>query len=417
MGGAADGAAGAAGARIDAADSDGEASTDALAEADAVDSGKEASTDAAAEAEVDASGPDASDDAASDARADAPADGDIRDAASDGSNDADAGPSREPVIGCAPAALPDSASFEILDMPPQPDASGTNRIESFGVGVSANGAAVVGAYLVSSTEQHAFRWVGGRSIDLFRPADPSGFATATSCDGSVVVGEFFVFQAYRWSASTGLRRLPGGSARPVALSTDGRIAAGGLTERDAGPSELAVRWLNDGATLSVLDDRAATVFGMTSDGSAVFGFLYGRGVNSAFRWAPASGVRVLFSVDWLSQLVTVSADGSTILLGHARWTEQLGLQPLPCTGSCQAVALSSRGRIVVLRDYNEERMLVWDEKHGARQLADVLTQHGADLGGERIHDITAMSHDARVFVGTTASSRAYRAVLPAHAFD
>jgi uncharacterized membrane protein len=237
----------------------------------------------------------------------------------------------------------------------------------------------------------------------------------------VVLGEFFVLEGYNWSASAGLRHLPGAPSRPMRVSADGSIAVGGATVKlDGGSSQVPARWLNQGSTLSVVDSRLGTVLGMSADGLVMVGVMVENHASTVFRWTPGSGTTSLFTVTQGNEIVDLSADGSTILLAQSRWTNEHGLEPLPCTGACQTVALSSRGRIVALQDLNTESFLVWDVKHGARSLPDLLTAHGVAQGGWLIRSINDMSDDGRVFVGMAtrgSARRGYRAVLPANAFD
>jgi hypothetical protein len=327
-------------------------------------------------------------------------------------------PVHEPVIGCAPADLPATASFEILPPAAAADASASDS-DSVAYGVSANGAAVFGVTWFGPTGgrvRHPTLWKDGQAIDLFEPGSSSGLADAANCDGSVVLATIeSPYETYRWSTSTGLMPFPGARPRASKLSADGRIAVGAVDGPDGGPNfYLGARWV--GQDLTIIPQEIQMI-GLSADGNVAIGSLRD-GQVYVFRWTPASGVTVLFQGDLPRDL---SADGSTILLPNGRWTDALGLQPIPCTRPCGSVALSATGKIVAIHGTGHENMEVWDVKHGTRRLAALLAEHGASFGDWQMGRLNGMSNDGRVFVGGAVNSagtaRAFRAILPPSAYE
>jgi hypothetical protein len=364
---------------------------------------------------------DVSSDAGPNEDADASADRDgeaAADAPSEANDAPDMGPVHEPVIGCAAASLPAGASFEILPLLPTPDGSDSSTFYSWGYGVSADGAVVVGeAEINSDGITHPILWREGKALDLYEPGFAWASAHRANCDGSVVLVSLTwpASDTYRWSSATGLEKLTGDKPRGHRLSADGNVVLGFTAGPDGGPLWLATRWV--GQDLSILDSRDAhDVAGLSAAGDVAVMQLWDDDDRHVFRWKVASGSTLLFSAFLGMDTVDLSADGSTVLLNGFRWTDELGMQPLGCSEPCAGRALSSGGRIVALIDNS-----VWDVKHGYRSLAGLLAEGGASFGDWRMTGISGMSNNGRVFVGSAANAsgirRAFRAILPASAFD
>jgi hypothetical protein len=367
-------------------------------------------------------------DATLDGGADAPVDAGAEPVMETGSNTdgtpdggAAIGPVHEPVIGCAPAELPATASFEILPALIAGDAA------TSAWGMSANGAVVVGDSVIDAAGEveHPVVWKDGTAIDLFEPGDSSGFANAANCDGSVVLantemvvlsGTHAIRKGYRWSAATGLRPLPGAQSTGAGnLSGDARVIVGAVANPEGFPPYwFGAMWIDEDLTMLPPDVELGP---LSADGNVAIGVL---GFSQIVRWTPASGVSALFKS---TRLADLSADGSTILLSDKkRWTDELGFQAVPCTKLCQSVAISSTGKIVAI-DSSEghEYMELWDVKHGTRPLAALLAEYGASFGDWKISLLVEMSDDGRVFVGNARNSagtyRAFRATLPQAAYE
>lgn len=108
--------------------------------------------------------------------------------------------------------------------------------------VSADGSVVVG--WCEGPSIRAFRWTaqtGMVNIGTL-PGASGSIANAVSADGSVVVG--ISDGAFRWTARTGMKALPGG-ASALAVSADGSVVVGNGWEGSV------VRWIGDEETWTV----------------------------------------------------------------------------------------------------------------------------------------------------------------------
>ncbi len=200
-------------------------------------------------------------------------------------------------------------------------------------GLSANGQVAVGE--LAPVQTGAFRWTqaGG-------PVNIGGWgATATSSDGSVVVGQEGE-QAFRWTSATGRVNLPfypGGVINRVnAVSLDGVYSAGYAY---LGTSQLPTRWNQNGAAENLGDIPGGavggTVFGLNADGSIAVGTSAGPLGDEAFYWTEDAGMRglrgYLTSLGMsglenvrLSQATAVSADGR-VVVGFGTSPDQPGI--------------------------------------------------------------------------------------------
>lgn len=247
------------------------------------------------------------------------------------------------------------------------------RSEAFGV--SADGAVVVGvsgkgggtcANLTGppcqplpppGTEQ-AFRWTAASGMvglgTLPLGTANGSHARSVSADGSVVVGDAFVYQifcfpqhgggciyfratlhAFRWTAGSGLQDITGtvSAASVSGISADGSVVVGQTFP-------AAARWTAGGGFVSLGVDGSAT--DASADGTSIVGT---GGPNSAFLWRQQPGfLKTLLMqlpgsnpVGWeLFEATGISDDGKTIVgwgnnpLGQEEgWIARLDTLPTP----------------------------------------------------------------------------------------
>jgi probable HAF family extracellular repeat protein len=177
-------------------------------------------------------------------------------------------------------------------------------------GVSAEGQVVVGWFVTDIVDRfgnqvHAFRWTpatGIKDLGTLRDGTES-IAEGISANGSVVVGQArdkdMFWHAFRWTATTGmqdLRTLGGTMSAASATSADGSVIVGRSLITSALGSERAFRWttknqmqdlrrelLNAGVT-AVQNWVLITATSVSADGTVIVG--YGRNPNKqweAFR--------------------------------------------------------------------------------------------------------------------------------------
>ncbi len=312
-----------------------------------------------------------------------------------------------------------TASFTPLGNLPSNPLVVPDVLGSYAHGVSADGSVVVGESGLGSA-MHWTRNTGLRVLsDLSLVANEllGSYALGVSADGTVVVGSGYRSgsQAFRWTASTGLRglgHLPGGSKGSYAdaVSSDGSIVVG---ISDSATGSQAFRWT--AATgmvgLGTLDpafpwSHAADV---SDDGSVVVGHssttgdIYG---DAAFRWTAEDGMRKLEGMPsgyTRSIAYGVSADGS-VIVGQARngrpfrWTEGEGVQTLgsmPNGGHLgQAYAVSADGSVIVgsaQSRFGREAFL-WTRERGMRSLREILLEQAqwAPLAGWTLAEARAV---------------------------
>jgi probable HAF family extracellular repeat protein len=208
--------------------------------------------------------------------------------------------------------------------------------------------------------------------------------TDSSFDGSITVEngtenylDYYAYHNVAGGPLTDIGDLPGGarSTFASAVSADGSTAVGTSTNSDG---YKAVRWtaatglVDLGVFPSIVEprDRASDV---SADGAVVVGRARTSEVDyRAFRWTSQTGMQ---NIDTLlnsrnSDAIAVSADGTTIVGG------------------------------ALLPNFNNFSATIWDEAHGMRLLADVLTlEFGLDLQGVEMWTAMAVSADGNVFAG------------------
>lgn len=163
---------------------------------------------------------------------------------------------------------------------------------------SDDGSAIIGkAHFAGTNGEHAFRWTETGGFENLGTLATSSFtdskARAISADGSVVVGQDQLSQAFRWTSDGGME------------------------------------WIHDGdssITSSTADDISA-------DGSVIVGTAMTEFGNVPYRWSSESGTELLDTNPGITGWFGVSADGSSITgtstsLGPFLWTVEDGIRSL-----------------------------------------------------------------------------------------
>ena len=204
-------------------------------------------------------------------------------------------------------------------------------------GISADGSVVVG-FSHSASGQQAFRWTptsGMVGLGFLPGATgfPLSVALGVSGDGAVVVGKAYnttgAPEAFRWTSAAGMVGLGylaggGNNSEAWAASADGSVIVG---EAVSQAGSEAFRWTTTGGMVGLSDlpggpyhSRALAV---SADGSVVVGYCYPGDFGEAFVWDQAHGMRTVRSVlesmgldltGWrLWYAIGVSADGMTFV--------------------------------------------------------------------------------------------------------
>ena len=252
---------------------------------------------------------------------------------------------------------------------------------------------------------------------------------AVSADGSVVVGQMGLQEAFRWTAADGIVGLGyiadfDGFQESSAngISGDGKIIAGYSSSSNA--STEAFRWTASGGMTSLRDPASDNFFyeanGVSGDGSAIVGVEIVAGHNpaiiEAFRWTQGRGSVGLGQLSggmYGSVALAASYDGSAIV-GYSdsadsggypqafRWTDKTGIQrlgdlPGGPTGSLGR-AVSANGSVVVGESWTEGAWYAyrWTQKAGMIQLGRLYaSEHDVDVNIAK-----AVSADGTRIVGT-----------------
>jgi probable HAF family extracellular repeat protein len=165
------------------------------------------------------------------------------------------------------------------------------------MGVSADGAVVVGEAVNAAEQWRAFRWTAAEGMqDLGTLGGDESYAYGVSADGAVVVGwarnAAWQWRAFRWTASGGMQdlgTLGGCCSEAYGVSADGSVVVGWA--RNAAGWERAFRWTASGGmrNLGTLGGLVSWAYGVSADGSVVVG----ESLNYAFRWTASRGMEDL----------------------------------------------------------------------------------------------------------------------------
>jgi probable HAF family extracellular repeat protein len=245
--------------------------------------------------------------------------------------------------------------------------------------VSADGFVVVGRL-----GGEAVRWTAGggmAGLGVLPTANSYSEALGVSADGAVVVGSSHSVggaeEAFRWTSDggmVGLGGLPAGegffSSRAEAVSANGTVVIGSSPVRTTSLTSLAqaFRWTMDGGMVGLGElpggSQSSRARGVSADGSVVVGTAnYGEGPPEAFVWDEPHGMRTVESVladlgvdttGWsLWAATAISANGTTIVgwganpFGqHEAWLANISAVPEPGAG---VLGLLTAGGLLVQR--------------------------------------------------------------------
>ncbi len=292
--------------------------------------------------------------------------------------------------------------------------------ESAALGVSDDGAVVVGYSIGPAGNRLPIRWTAVGGLENLEPEPPGVWhwqAVAASADGSVIVGSSeaaWATRAFRWTATTGaldLGDLPGGTiwAAATSVSGDGSVVVGasdaGVTIPGVPNLYTAFRWTEAQGIHTFLTGALwSGATDISSDGTTIVGHTG----PVAFRWSAAAGMQTMGGEAYAS---ATSANGSVVvgreyyscgstLYGPIRWGTGGGC--LTWGVAASAGAISADGMIVLISSIagGQQTALIWDAVHGARPLRDLLeSEYGLDLTGWQLSP-SALSGDGTVIVGT-----------------
>jgi len=283
--------------------------------------------------------------------------------------------------------------------------------------VSDDGSVVVGysnGDRVLNNGYQAFRWTASTGMVPLGASSACG----VSADGTVVVGGSDSNEAYRWTAAGGvvsLGDLPGGNINSSAydVSADGSTVVGyGSTAE----GKVAIRWTQPTGMVQ-LAGWQSDAQAVSADGSVVVGHYVTSGKGRPFRWTQTTGVVDLGQLpigSYYASAYGVSSDGAVVVGDAAsmalsadvafRWTRAEGMVALSNLDSV-ALDASADGSMVVgyfgrMFGSGERTAFVWDKQHGMRYLKDVLEDEcGLNLDGWRLSEAWAISPDALTIVG------------------
>ena len=305
--------------------------------------------------------------------------------------------------------------------------------DSKAMGISGDGSTIVGQ---STTQEvpgmdfkESFRWTAAEgivSLDLSPPYQ--SYASATSYDGSIVVGMYDFddgfLNAYYWTEQTDMVYLGESSMydRSIAgdISADGSVIVGYEAQTKSMLNAQAVRWTGSGQNITQLGDLGGNeswANGVSADGSVIVGTsINASGQSEAFWWNETDGMAGLGSLTGYdtSRAISISADAGTIV-GSAssataveafRWTELGGMTGLGDLAggavSSKALDVSADGSIIVgtSESANGEEAFVWDAENGMRSIRDVLeNDYASDMQGWVLLSATGISDDGSVITG------------------
>jgi probable HAF family extracellular repeat protein len=287
------------------------------------------------------------------------------------------------------------------------------------LGVSADGSIVVGV-----SNSLAFRWtVDDGIVEL-----GNGTARAISADGSTIVGDGSPSsnsEAFRWTSDggmVGLGFLAEGNSIPTtpfssasATSVDGSVIVG----RSSSISGLeAFRWTAGSGMVGMGDlsggDFRSAAYGISVDGSVIVGAGSATSYEEAFRWTSVDGMVGLGFLPGTSEsrALATSADGSVVVGwsgGRAfRWTQDDGMVAFgnrPGFNATKALATSADGSVIVgtystNSSPSGQATFIWDEVRGMRGLREIINADpNLDMTGWALNSANGISADGRTIVG------------------
>ncbi|MBI5863558.1 MAG: hypothetical protein HZB38_03415 [Planctomycetes bacterium] len=277
--------------------------------------------------------------------------------------------------------------------------------------LSSDGTAAAGWFHLNGGAR-VMRWTIANGSEALTGSD-TGFAEGLGCSGAgrvvTAFGGLYAGQTgYRWTQATGWIVLPMPPDTwfivPRAISEDGMAIASWVIGYPSGNVRPA-RW-TESLGYEILhdvpaDDAYPVV--ISGDGSTIVGQSYPR----PFYWTQADGYTLIPVGTSLAIRFGVSHDGRFVVGSDEQsvWRFERVQQNLlrlqrsdgtPLRGYPRGV--SGDGSIVVGK--GSASAFIWDEAHGARDLAAVLTgEYGVDLSGWTLTEAIGISTDGNVIAG------------------
>jgi len=292
------------------------------------------------------------------------------------------------------------------------DASYTALPAGIGVNdITPDGRIVVGA---GNGQAHYWRWQEDPAPTFIG----SGTAAAISDDGTVIAGTITdsitgVQEAARWTATGGWQLLGGvGPACDSFWSSSFDMSADGSTIVGLGwngCSAVGFLWTESGGmqTLEVLANGSNRASAIAGNGSILGGFAQGSFSRTPATWQPDLTGQV-YDIDALGEVHGISADGSTVLgewNGSAFYTVDDDLFPIGnlngpgWTGIAQAAA-ENLSRVVGFDILGTSREAwTWTPSGGIQSLLATLTTLGVPGLPGSLHAAVDTSADGTVVIG------------------
>lgn len=345
-------------------------------------------------------------------------------------------PLPDQVLGCEALPWSNESSFQVLEGEP-----------ARALGVSANGAVVVGAIAGRAAVWDPDAWLLPSTEAFTTPA-----VNVANCAGDVfagadarVVGQPDVVRGFR-QTRTGAPVLLALTTqhwydllgmRVQSFSADGALLLG-YVDNGLGNWPYSAIWDATGAIREPFGNRPRMALVLSPDGTHIGGRTDcegGMGCTglAMFDWSEAEGQtnfapmglplaiyeRAIMSHD---RTTAASAPQDTFpypTLTSVTWFRKSGETiEFPCAAApCRAVAMSSHGSVVLLDDGS-----VWTQARGLRSFAQFLADAGVVLPSDALESKLlprAISDDARVMVGSFtngSSERAFRVTVSPAAY-
>lgn len=355
-----------------------------------------------------------------------------------GAGVAAANPKPKPSPSPSPSPSPPKASFQSLGQMPG-SAMGTDVS-----GISADGSTIAGYGWICTTfaangscwsagDVQAFRWTpAGRYQALGTPGSSDFFGSgAVSADGSVIVGEHpqpNQYDAFRWTAATGMVRLPMNIA--AAVTSDGAMVAGGdnwwKTTGQTGTFGPFPGFSDQTSAYGLAGTAAAPVaVGSAIKGSGAFGATF-----HAFRWTPGTGLQDLGLLPGGDQSIAIAISANEqVIVGEAtvggywhafRWTAATGMADLGTLGGGEsaAFAVNGDGSVIVGSSLTSgstgsDVAFRWTAKTGMQDISTLVNVPPQLIAQSAL----GVSQDGTVIIGNGRNTQAgidepWRAVLP-----
>jgi len=273
--------------------------------------------------------------------------------------------------------------------------------------VNADGTVVVGCLQDSPQSScHPFRWTRATGpVTLTSNSEPVdwGFAQSVSTDGSVIAGHAKLASGeyvYRWTEATGITKLVPGSQAFV--SGNGSTVVG----LDTSPADGAhiFRWTSATGAVDLGLFKSSGIGDLSRDGTTIVG----NNDKGAFLWTSSDGNKLISTSGDSGSANAVTGDGRFVVGSY--WT---GSDRVPFTWKrpqdfakldvgaltfSEAIGVTNDGSVII--GTGSQSSWVWTSADGVRMLPDILTAKGVDVSGYYSFQVTDISDDGTIIVGS-----------------